>query len=280
MLLLIDSGSTKTEWTILVEKQIVKTFFTNGFNPYYSNSEVIASILEAELPADVPFNDVLKLVYYGAGCSTETNCDIVAQAMRQFFKNAEIKIHHDLLAAAHALLGRNEGIACILGTGSNSCYYDGKKIVENVPSLGYVLGDDGAGSYIGKEVLKAYLYDDMPADLKSKFESTFDYSLDDILNQIYHGNKPAKFMASFARFAGENQKHLFMEQLVSNVFDSFIKVQLSKYSRYQDVPVCFTGSVSYYFREILEKRLKNAGIQMGIVMSNPSVGLIQYHTSM
>lgn len=278
MLLLIDSGSTKTEWTILAEKQIVSNFFTNGFNPYYSSSESIASILEAELPNDVPFDKILKLVYYGAGCSTDTNCEIVARAMRVFFKKADINIHHDLLAAAHALLGRKEGIACILGTGSNSCYYDGEKIVENVPSLGYVLGDDGAGSYIGKEVLKAFLYDELPVELKTKFEQTYDYSLDDILNQIYHGDKPAKFMASFSRFAGENQGHPFMEQLVSNVFDSFIKVQLSKYSRYQDVPVCFTGSVSYYFRDILEKRLKKAGIQMGIIMPNPSVGLIQYHT--
>lgn len=279
MLLLIDSGSTKTDYSILENGCIRRRFQTSGFNPYYCTPAQIAKILSTEVPDDLPFDAITKIVYYGTGCSTETNCRIIADALQAFFKKARIKVHHDLLAAAHALLGRSEGIACILGTGSNSCYYDGEKILENVPSLGFMLGDEGSGATIGREILKTYFYGEFPNDLSQKFSEMFPVTLDNVLTEVYQGEKPSKFIASFAPFAKTHQEHPAIKKLLAKVFDAFISAQLSKYSRYQEVPVGFIGSIAYHFSDSLHDRLSNAGIQMGIVLPSPSEGLIRYHSA-
>ncbi|MDR0969421.1 MAG: ATPase [Lentimicrobiaceae bacterium] len=278
MFLLIDSGSTKTDYSFLKNGCVKRTFQTSGYNPYYHTPAQITTVLKTEFPNDLPFDDVTKIVYYGSGCSTETNCLVIADALQFFFKKAHIKVHHDLLAAAHALLGRSEGIACILGTGSNSCYYDGENILENVPSLGFMLGDEGSGATIGRELLKAYFYGEFPEDLAQKFSEMFPLTLDAILTEVYQGKKPSKFIASFAPFAKAHETHPTIKKLLAKVFDAFIDAQLSKYSRYQEVPVGFIGSIAYYFNDSLRERLSNANIQMGTVLPSPSKGLIRYYS--
>ncbi len=277
MLLIADSGSTKTEWSLASEGKLLMQFKTAGFNPYYSSPDAILHILQRDFPSSMVPADIDEIIYYGSGCSTPANCNIVSNAFRQLFSHAKTTINHDLLGAAHALLGRNSGIACILGTGSNSCAYDGENITDKVPSLGYLLGDEGSGVHIGKSLLKAYLYKEMPDQLAKVFEKQFPWSLADILDALYRKEKPGSFLAGFAPFARKNLHFPFMKDLISQVFDAFIEVQLSKYADYQKQSIGFTGSIAFQFSDILHERLLQHGIQAAKIMASPSDGLLDYY---
>ncbi len=279
MILIADSGSTKTEWMLLSEGKILRNFHTNGFNPYYYGVEAIQNILFEELPRDLPFERISAVYYYGSGCSTPTNCGIVATAFRAVFPASKLVVQHDLLAAAHALLGRKAGIACILGTGSNSCYYDGVEIVENVPSLGYILGDEGSGVHIGKALLQAILYGKAPETLLHAFDNAFGLSLEKQLSALYNNEKQGRHLASFAPFVKQNLHNPFCKELVAGVFDGFIRVQLLQYSRCREVEVSFVGSVAYHFSQILRERLLLAGLTPGTIVQSPSQGLVDYYAA-
>jgi glucosamine kinase len=277
MILIADSGSTKTEWILLDKGSIASSFLTSGFNPYYFAKEEIQQILANELPNDLPVHEISKVIYYGSGCSTLANCLIVSTAFETVFGATEILIHHDLLAAAHALLGKEAGIACILGTGSNSCYYDGSQIIENVPSLGYMLGDEGSANHIGRKLLTAVLSGNAPQPLINKFYSSYALSFESAMRELYSTAKPGLFLAGFSSFVGEHLDEEFCRDLVANAFDDFISAQLSKYSFYKKVPVSFTGSVAWHSREILQQRLQTQGILLGKVMRTPIKGLAAYY---
>lgn len=277
MILIADSGSTKTEWSLANEGKLLMQFKTAGFNPYYFSGEAIRQILQHDFPENLVRSDVREIVYYGSGCSTPTNCGIVADAFSQLFKQASITIHHDLLGAAHALLGRSPGIACILGTGSNSCLYDGENIVTNVPSLGYMLADEGSGLYIGKKFITALLYNEVPDHIRTDFYAHHPLSLENILNHVYSKPQPGKFLAGFAGFVGRHIAEPWCHALVAGAFDDFIRVQLSKYPPYRQLPIGFVGSVAFHFRQVLTERLSLAGITAGNIMASPSKGLLAYH---
>ncbi|MDO8897959.1 MAG: ATPase [Bacteroidales bacterium] len=277
MLLIADSGSTKTEWMLIDQGKLIKTIYTEGFNPYYYGVNEIVRILNAEL---IPQLDNLipkQIFYYGSGCSTEQNCNIVSNALRSALATEKITVMHDLLAAAHSLLGESEGIACILGTGSNSCYFDGNKITMNVPSLGYLLADEGSGVYIGKLFITAYLYGEVPDSIVKDFKLHFQSEHHEILDALYRREKPGKYLSEFTRFVGKHIPHSFCQQLVAEAFDAFIRVQLSKYPDYKNLPVTFTGSVAFHFREILKERLKKAGVNAGIISHSPGEGLLKFY---
>jgi glucosamine kinase len=278
MILIADSGSTKTEWIVLDNDKNTRNFFTSGFNPYYFKQDEIERILTRELPSDLNYPEINKIFYYGSGCSTEYNISIVQNAFESVFETTDITIYHDLLAAVHALLGRNAGIACILGTGSNSCAYDGEKIVQQVPSLGYLLGDEGSATAIGKKLITAIIYKEAPEALVNAFHKTYNLSLGQILDAIYRKEKPGVFLSGFSRFVGEHIYHPFCRNLVSEVFDDFIRVQLSKYDNYRTIPVSFTGSVAFHFSEILKERLAKQEIIMGKILASPAEGLITFYT--
>ena len=278
MILIADSGSTKTEWIVLENNKNTRTFFTSGFNPYYFKQDEIERILSKELPSDLKYSEIDKIIYYGSGCSTEYNISIVLNAFRIVFETPEIIINHDLMAAVHALLGRNTGIACILGTGSNSCAYDGKNIIQQVPSLGYLLGDEGSATAIGKKLITSIIYQEAPEDLINTFHETFNLTLSQILDAIYRKEKPGVFLSSFSRFVGIHISHPFCRKIVENVFDDFIHIQLSKYDNYLKLPVSFTGSVAFNFSEILKERLAKQGIIMGKILASPAEGLITFYT--
>jgi len=277
MLLIADSGSTKTEWMLIDQGKLIKTIYTEGFNPYYYGVNDIVRILNAEL---IPQLDNLlpkQIFYYGSGCSTEQNCNIVSNALASSIGAEKVVVMHDLLAAAHALLGDSEGIACILGTGSNSCYFDGNEITMNVPSLGYLLADEGSGVYIGKSFITAYLYGDVPDSIANDFKLHFQSEQHEILDSLYRKEKPGKYLSEFTRFVGKHISHSFCQQLVAEAFDAFIRVQLSKYPDYKNLPVAFTGSVAFHFREILKERLKKAGVNAGIISHSPGEGLLKFY---
>lgn len=277
MILIADSGSTKTTWALLGEKKELSICETPGYNPYYMEAGVLRKILAENLAMAHKDAGVRHIFYYGSGCSTDKNCSKVSLALREVFPGADIAVSHDLLAAARALLGRTEGIACILGTGANSCAYDGTRITKNVVSLGYMFGDEGSGAYIGKRFLAAYLKGELSETTATAFNDTYHYSLEDILGRVYGAENPSAFMASFMRFLGEHRHSSDIRDLLLASFGDFFRESVSKYDRYDQLPVGFVGSVAYHFSSLLEEAAKPFGISIGRIEKAPMEGLIRFH---
>ena len=279
MRLIIDAGSTKMEWILLDGEMVKNRFTTEGFNPNYSDRhdlEKMVSSVETCHGASLQ-QTIQSIHYYGTGCVSERNCHIIKEVFQPHFPNALIHVTHDLMAACHAVLGHEKGIACILGTGSNSCVYDGEHIVERAVSLGYLIGDDGGGVHIGKEVVRSYFYGFMPEDLRQRFDAAYLLELKDLIRCLYHENQPSKYLASFAKFAGENQAHPYMRSLVKGCFKVFIEAFVLRYSECKSLKISFIGSVAFHFQDILEESLTDYGLTMGRVMQAPAEGLVRYH---
>jgi len=276
MILIADSGATKTSWALLKNNDLVQ-HNTAGFNPYYMPSEVIRGILSDEMIPGISKADVTEIYYYGSGCSTEKNCAMVSHALKEHFPGARIEVQHDLLAAARALLGRSAGIACILGTGANSCAYDGEKIKANVPSLGYLFGDEGSGAYIGQKFLSAYLKKDLALEILDAFDEEYHYSLEDILRSAYNEGNPSTYMASFTHFLARHEHHDDIREILVSSFNEFFTQSVAKYPGYRNIPVSFVGSVAFHFRHILSEAAWQMGISIGRIDQAPMEGLIRYH---
>lgn len=276
---IIDAGSTKMEWILLDGEAVKDRFTTEGFNPNYSDRQDLEKMVSSvETCHGVSLqNEIQSIHYYGTGCGSEQNCLLIKEVFQNHFPHAEIHVTHDLLAACHAVLGHDKGIACILGTGSNSCVYDGEKIVDRAVSLGYLLGDEGSGMHIGREVVRAYFYGFMPEDLRQVFEATYHLELEDFINRLYHEGQPSRYLASFAKFAGENQTHPYIRGLVKGCFKAFIEAFALRYSDCKSLKVSFIGSVAFYFQDILMESLSDYGLTMGIVIQTPAEGLVSYH---
>ncbi len=276
MVLIGDSGATKTTWALLKDKDVIM-HDTSGFNPYYMGPEVIRNILDNNMIPGIMKADIEEIYYYGSGCSTEKNCNVVNAALSLHFPRARVEVHHDLLAAARALLGRDEGIACILGTGANSCAYDGENITANVASLGYMFGDEGSGAYIGRKFLTAYLKKNLAKEILDAFDDEYRYSLEDILRSTYNEGNPSTYMASFTRFLAKHEHHDDVREILHSSFVEFFKESVSKYDRYKQLPVSFVGSVAFHFRHILNEAAWQSGISIGRIDQAPMDGLIRYH---
>ena len=277
MILIADGGSTKTDWRLIKEGREYKQVQTPGFNPYLVGSDEIEAILWKELQPYIDNNAVSSVYYYGAGCSTPVKNMIVENAFEKIFPNARIHISHDLLAAAHALCGDKEGIAAILGTGSNSCFYDGKDITDGIFSLGYFFGDEGSGAYLGKQLLTAYLHKELPEDVEQRFKEEYSMSLESILDAVYTKPAPSRFLASFSRFINNNRNHPYIYNLLTEAFRSFFKYQVCCYARHKEVPVHFVGSVAYHYKDILTEIGLEFGIKTGKFIKAPIDGLVEYH---
>lgn len=278
MILIADSGSTKTDWRLVDNSGKIHSHATIGFNPYFQTSEQITNELQKKLLpllsiADSPLN----IYFYGAGCSSTAMCSIVEKALRNVFKIATVEINHDLLAAARALCGKNEGIAAILGTGSNSCYYDSSTIAANIPSLGYLLGDEGSGSHIGKTFIAAYLYDLLPSNLSSDFFNKYKLNKEIILENTYRKPLPNKFLASFCEYIGDNIDNKYVFNLVKNCFSLFFENHICRYPQHQSVPLGCVGSVGYHFKDILKEVAEEKGVVIQKNMQSPIEELVAFH---
>ena len=277
MILIADSGATKTDWRLIYSREDIRSFQTIGFNPFFIGSMNIRDEMDKELVPFIDSKNVKEVFFYGAGCSAVEQCIIIEDGLKPIFPDARIKVESDLIGASRALCGHHEGIACIIGTGSNSCFFDGKKITENIPSLGYLLGDEGSGAYIGKILLREILSLSAPPDVREMFANKYNYSKVDILTHLYKLDFPNRFLASFTRFVSENISHPFMQTLVHDAFCVFFGTQVLKYKRYKEVSVCFTGSVAFYFADILKEVAKERGIEIKNIVQSPIAGLIEYH---
>lgn len=281
MILIADSGSTKTEWVLLEQQRVVAELYTQGINPYFQSVEQIAAVITEELLPQLPITNaplITNVFYYGAGCSSAAKCDMVREPLKQSFAHANIEVDHDLLAAARAACGTNKGIAAILGTGSNSCLFDGKNIVANQPSLGFILGDEGSGGHIGKELLKQFVYSELPADLYELFIREYMLNKEIILDNIYSKPMPNRYAASFTRFAGKHIGHPHVQQLVMDVFTEFFKRHISSYPDYTSYPLSAVGSVAHIFNAQLQAVAKRFNITLQQTIQKPMEGLIHYHT--
>ena len=277
MILIADGGSTKTDWRLIKDGREYKKIQTSGFNPYLVGSDEIEEILWKELQPYIDNNAVSAVYYYGAGCSTAVKNQIVETAFEKIFTKAKLFISHDLLAASHALCGDVEGIVAILGTGSNSCYYDGKDIKDGIFSLGYFFGDEGSGAYLGKQLITAYLHKELPDEIATKLSEAYPMSLENILDAVYTKPAPSRFLASFSNFINENRDHPYIYNLITEAFRAFYKYQVCCYARHKEVPVHFVGSVAYYYQDILSKIGQEFGVMTGKFIKAPIDGLVEYH---
>jgi glucosamine kinase len=276
-ILIADSGASKTDWRLIHSSHDIRSFQTNGFNPFFIDTHSINNEVDKELVPFIDSHNVKEVIFYGAGCSTADKCVIVEDALIPLFPEAHIEIENDLLGAARALCGHNEGVACILGTGSNSCLFDGKTIIENIPSLGYMLGDEGSAAHIGKKVLIEVLTQSAPKEICDLFLHKYGYERAEILTHIYKNPYPNRFLASFSRFASENIAMDFFHKLVKQCIFEFFKVQLFRYSRCREVSVSFTGSVAFVFAELLKEVAYENNITLNKIVQSPIDGLVSFH---
>jgi len=274
--LIADSGSSKAEWC-LVNGSSKKTFLTQGLSPYFLSAEQIEYIIEQELVPKLKNAIPDEVYFYGTGCSNPDNVKLVKKAIQRVFSDAAVMVDHDLMGAARALCGREKGIACILGTGSNSCYYNGKKIMKNSPGLGYVLGDEGSGAYLGRKVIQYFLYNTFDPDLADRFRAKFNTNSDEILTAVYKKPLPNRYLASYAIFLAENRGHYMIENILEDGFNDFFFNHVLKYRESWTTPIHFTGSVAYGFKDVLKDMCSGYELQLGKVLKKPIDGLVKYH---
>ena len=274
--LIADSGSTKCEWC-LINNGKKKTILTQGISPYFLDTNQIIELLQKELLPKLKNVEIANIYFYGTGLSNVNNVKIVNTALKKLFKVAKIEINHDLLAAARALCGNKKGIACILGTGSNSCFFNGKKIVKNSPGLGYVLGDEGSGAYLGKKVLQYYLYQTFDEDLLSRFEKQFNTNKTEILDAVYKKPLANRYLATFNNFLVDNRGHYMVENIIEDALNDFFFTHLPKYTESWTLPINFVGSVAHGYKDVLKELCNVYELELGIILKKPMEGLINFH---
>lgn len=267
MKLIADAGSTKITWALMRQGREAMRWDTPGFNPNYADLSVLADLVSTGLPG-VPAG-VEEVCYYGTGCGVEANRRNIGETLRRFFPQARIEVDTDMMGAARALFGDQPGIACILGTGANSCRYDGHAIVEQAVSLGYLVGDEGSGCHIGRRLARAYFYGLMPEELRTSFQQMYSIDLPSFIERVYHYPEVSKYLAGFTRFAGAHQDHPYIQQLVKTCFEDFTEVFLLRYESCHTLPVGFVGSVAWHFQEILRDVMVNHGLCLQKVMKSP-----------
>jgi N-acetylglucosamine kinase-like BadF-type ATPase len=275
--LIADSGSTKADWCLLERGKKKKRVVTQGISPYFLLDHQIVDILQQELLTKLKGVTVDEIHYYGTGCASPENVRLVKRCLQKAFPRTAIHVNHDLLGAARALCGREKGVACILGTGSNSCYYNGKRIVKNSPGIGFILGDEGSGADMGKKVVQHYLYGTFDADLMDRFNAKYNTTSFDILAAVYKGPLPNRYLAEYAGFLAENRGHFMIENIVEDSFSSFIFNHVYKYRESWTLPIHFIGGVAYGFRDMLRSVCQGYELQLGKVLKQPMEGLIEYH---
>ena len=275
-ILIADSGSTKCEWCLLQEGR-KKIVFTQGMSPYFLNSEQVQFIIRNELLPKIKNQTVTDIYFYGTGCMDPRNAKMMKTAISKVFTGAKIQVEHDLSGISKAACGHTKGIACILGTGSNSCYFNGKKVVKNSPGLGYVLGDEGSGAYLGKKVIQYYLYGTFDEELKYKFNDKYKTNAAEILEHVYKEPLPNRYLAGYCLFLAENRGHYMIENIIEDGLNDFFFTHLYKYRESWTLPIHFIGSIAFGFRDVLKDLCSTYELELGSVIKAPMQGLLVYH---
>ncbi len=276
MVIIADSGSTNTIWQV-INKKDSRTIRTRGINPFHLNKSEIISLLKEDWPKEE--FPISSIYFYGAGCTPEKK-EVLFDALSSFFNIVNIEIHSDLTAAAHALCQHQPGIACILGTGSNSCFYDGKNIISQVSPLGYILGDEGSGAVLGKILIGDILKKQLPDEIIEDFFTTYHLHPSEILEQVYRKPLANVYLATFTSFIAKHISHEEMNQLVKKEFVRFFERNIMQYKSAHLYPIHFTGSIAFVFKDIIYSITEEKGLTLGNILQSPMEGLIQYHQGM
>ena len=276
-ILIADSGSTKTDWCLVKDGQQQARLETKGMNPFFQTQEQMEEEIRQNLLPNLPNEQPTAVYFYGAGCTPEKSPLVKASLERCFPQATAIEVNSDLLAAARALCGHKPGIACILGTGSNSCYYDGDAISFNVPALGFILGDEGSGANLGKRLVSDLLKNQLPADLKQAFFDEHNTSQADIIDRVYRQPFPSRFLASFSPFLSRHREHPAVHQLLVNAFKSFIRRNVMQYD-YNTYAMHCIGSIADVYRNEVAEAAQILGVTLGRIMKSPMEGLVEYHS--
>lgn len=276
MILIADSGSTKTSWCFSENNALPRFFSTSGINPFFRTTEDIEEELRNKLLLEI-HSVVHQIYFYGAGIINQEKGSVVKLALQKLFPQATIEVQSDLLAAARATLGNEKGIACILGTGSNSCFYNGTEIIEHVPPLGFILGDEGSGAVLGRKLAGDFLKGIMPETIAERFKNKFSIEYSGFLEGVYKKEKPNQFLAQFVPFLNENITEKYCIELVENSFHEFVNRNIKRYYNFEKQQVSFVGSVAFYFKAQLQKVFEQSHLHLKTVIKEPLNGLLEFH---
>jgi N-acetylglucosamine kinase-like BadF-type ATPase len=277
MKLLADSGSTKTAWIVLNEKGAnAVEYLTDGLNPFFQTEQSVQQTIENQLIPQIEAKSISEIFFYGAGCAFPEKNAIIEEGLRAVFVRATIHVASDLLGAARGLCGMQDGIACIMGTGSNSCMYQDGQITHNVSPLGFILGDEGSGAVLGKILLGDYLKNQLPSNLSDAFATQFELSRATILDRVYKQAFPNRFLASFSPFLSAHKHEPYVQALLHRSFTDFFVRNVQQYD-YRNYAVHFTGSIAYYFQDILQQVAQEQGVAVGVIEQTPMPGLVRFH---
>lgn len=278
MILIADGGSTKVDWVLLNEKkEPTNTFKSLGLNPSIADSVEIVKRIIAANDLYAIRNKITEIYFYGAGCGTEKSSNSLKKTFSTVFNNASIVVKEDTYAAVYACSPKEQGLICIIGTGSNSCYFDGKKVFNNTPSLGYTLMDEGSGNYLGKILLQDYYYKRMPKELREQFSSEFDLEIDVVKKNLYKNEKPNQYLASFAKFLPDHSDTIYVREIIEKGFTEFVNNRVLNYPESKIHKIHFVGSIAYYYKDILINVLEKNSLIPGNIIQKPISKLIEYH---
>lgn len=276
-ILIADSGSTKTDWCLLQTGKKPRRYVTQGMNPFFHTEEACANILSRELKINRKQVSIERVIFYGAGVKDLAKKALLQKILKRHFSIKAAEVYSDMLGAARATAADQKGIVCILGTGSNSCYYNGKKIMKQNPSLGYIIGDEGSGVYLGKRVLQYYFYKTFDDELQDAFRIKFGNDLNAILRNIYAAPHANRYLASFTLFLMEHKDHYMVQNIVEDAFIDFYQRHILKYRESWQYPVHFAGTVAYEFSSVIHSLHQQYGLSTGSIIKNPVEALCRYH---
>jgi N-acetylglucosamine kinase-like BadF-type ATPase len=275
--LIVESGATKAEWCLAGNGK-KKSVITQGISPFFFTEQKIVDLIQQDLLPHFKRPALIgEIHYYGTGMLNPDNVKMVKNSLKQVFQKAKLEINDDMLAAARALNGKKPGLACNLGTGSFCCYYDGKKIVKQSPGIGYILGDEGSGAYLGKKVLQYYLYNTFDEGLRYRFDKKYNTNRVEVIENVYRKPLANRYLASFALFLTENRGHYMIENIIEDGLNDFFFHHLSKYREARKRPVGFVGSIAFGFKDVLKDLCGTYAFKLGKIVQSPMSGLVEYH---
>jgi glucosamine kinase len=277
-LLIAESGSTKTDWRLLLDGGKPIKFSTGGINPRLQTSDEIIEQLGRELKWNPKKHPVAAIAYYGAGVGSADIQKELSATLKQFFGIKKIDVHSDIIGAARGLCGADKGVVSIIGTGSNSCYWNGKAIKDQQVSLGFIAGDEGSGNHMGKRILQYYAYNTFDTELRMGFEQMFGNSIPDILRKLYKEPFPNRYLATFVQLLAKNRGHYMVENIIEDCLNDFFHQHILKYRESWKLPLYFTGSVAYEFRDVIKLLCGQFELELGKVEKSPLDGLVKYHS--
>lgn len=278
MVAIVDSGSTKSDWVILDDfKKVFLKTETIGFNPNFIDRELIVPEIEKNSSLILVKNSITKIFFYGSGCGVKKNCETIEEELKKIFTKADMVVREDLMAAAYAAYSGKPAVVCILGTGSNSCYFDGKDIKIELPSLGFLMGDEGSGSAIGKQLVRRYFMKKLPEDLHAEFDQNYGLKIEDALKNMYHSSRPNAWLADFNKFVIERKDHPYFKNMVYEEMKNFFEYQVIPYKESKEAEINFIGSIAYYYEETLRAVAEEFHLHVGHVVQKPIESLVDYH---